>query len=108
MNVSALFIRQPVATVLLMVATVVFGALAYFSLPVSELPNVDYPTIEVSATLLGADPQTMASAVATPLESRLASIPDIASMSSQSSQDTTNVTIQFDLDRNIDAAAQDV
>ena len=108
MNISAPFIERPVMTVLLMIALVSFGAFGYSALPVSELPAVDFPTITVSASLPGADPQTMASAVATPLESQFSTIAGVASMTSQSSSGTTSVTIQFDLDRNIDGAAEDV
>jgi HAE1 family hydrophobic/amphiphilic exporter-1 len=108
MNISARFIRQPVMTTLLMAAIVAFGLFGYSALPVSELPSVDFPTIQVSASLPGADPQTMASAVATPLESQFSTIPGVASMTSQSGQGTTSITIQFDLDRNIDGAAEDV
>ncbi|HMH64500.1 MAG TPA: efflux RND transporter permease subunit, partial [Rhizomicrobium sp.] len=108
MNISAPFIERPVMTVLLMAALVAFGAFGYSALPVSELPAVDFPTITVSASLPGADPQTMASAVATPLESQFSTIAGVASMTSQSSSGTTSVTIQFDLDRNIDGAAEDV
>src|ERR1700755_1550935 len=108
MNISAQFIEKPVMTTLLMAALVIFGLFGYSSLPVSELPNVDSPTISVSASLPGADPDTMASAVATPLESQFSTIPGVASMTSQSSSGTSTVTLQFDLDRNIDGAAEDV
>jgi HAE1 family hydrophobic/amphiphilic exporter-1 len=108
MNISGPFIERPVMTVLLMVALVAFGAFGYSSLPVSELPAVDFPTISVSASLPGADPDTMASAVATPLESQFSTIPGVTSMTSQSSSGSTTVTIQFDLDRDIDGAAEDV
>ena len=108
MNISAPFIERPVMTVLLMAALVAFGAFGYSVLPVSELPAVDFPTISVSASLPGADPQTMASAVATPLESQFSTIAGVSSMTSQSSSGTTSVTIQFDLDRDIDGAAEDV
>jgi HAE1 family hydrophobic/amphiphilic exporter-1 len=108
MNISAPFIERPVMTVLLMVALVAFGVFGYSALPVSELPAVDFPTISVSASLPGADPTTMASAVATPLEAQFSTIPGISSMTSQSSQGSTRITIQFDLDRNIDGAAEDV
>jgi len=108
MNISSPFIERPVMTVLLMVALAAFGLFGYAALPVSELPAVDFPTITVSASLPGADPQTMASAVATPLESQFSTIAGVASMTSQSSSGTTSVTIQFDLDRNIDGAAEDV
>jgi HAE1 family hydrophobic/amphiphilic exporter-1 len=107
-NISAPFIRRPVMTVLLMAALVIFGAFGYATLPVSELPNVDFPTISVSASLPGADPDTMASAVATPLESQFSTIPGVSSMTSQSTSGATSITIQFDLDRSIDAAAEDV
>jgi len=108
MNISEVFVRRPIMTVLLMAALVIFGAFGYSSLPVSELPNVDFPTIVVSASLPGADPETMASAVATPLESEFSTIAGISSMSSSSTEGSTQVTIQFDLDRNLDGAAQDV
>lgn len=108
MNISEPFIRRPVMTTLLMAAMLIFGAFGYISLPISELPNVDFPTISVSASLPGADPQTMASAVATPLESQFSTIAGVDSITSQSSQGRAQITIQFKLDRNIDAAAQDV
>ncbi|HEY2444233.1 MAG TPA: efflux RND transporter permease subunit [Rhizomicrobium sp.] len=108
MNISEPFIRKLVMTTLLMAALVIFGVVGYVTLPVSELPNVDFPTIVVSASLPGADPETMASAVASPLESQFLTIPDVATMTSQSTQGSTSVTLQFNLDRNIDAAAQDV
>jgi len=108
MKISTPFIQRPVMTVLLMVALVAFGLFGYADLPVSELPAVDFPTISVSASLPGADPQTMASAVATPLESQFSTIAGVSSMTSQSSSGTTSVTIQFDLDREIDGAAEDV
>jgi HAE1 family hydrophobic/amphiphilic exporter-1 len=108
MNISSPFIQRPVMTILLMVALVAFGGFGYSALPVSELPAVDFPTITVSASLPGADPDTMASAVATPLESQFSTIAGVSSMTSQSSSGTTSVTIQFDLDRNIDGAAEDV
>jgi multidrug efflux pump subunit AcrB len=108
MNLSRPFIERPVMTVLLMAALISFGLFGYSALPVSELPAVDFPTISVSASLPGADPQTMASAVATPLESQFSTIAGVSSMTSQSSSGSTSVTIQFDLDRNIDGAAEDV
>ncbi len=108
MNISAQFIEKPVMTTLLMAALVIFGLFGYASLPVSELPNVDFPTITVSASLPGADPDTMASAVATPLENQFSTIAGISSMTSSSAAGSTTITLQFDLDRNIDAAAQDV
>jgi hydrophobe/amphiphile efflux-1 (HAE1) family protein len=108
MNVSRRFVERPKMTILLMAALVIFGVFGYSMLPVSELPNMDFPTINVRANLPGADPETMASAVATPLESALSSIPGVDSMTSASSQGSTSITIQFNLNRNIDAAAQDV
>lgn len=108
MNLSELFIRRPVMTTILMSALLIFGLVSYTNLPVSELPNVDFPTISVSASLPGADPETMASTVATPLEREFSSIAGITSMSSSSSTGRTRITLQFDLSRNIDAAAQDV
>ena len=95
-------------TTLVMLAILAFGLLAYLQLPVSDLPNVDFPTIEVSASLPGASPQTMAAAVATPLEKEFSTIAGLDSMSSSSQQGSTSITLQFDLSRNIDAAAQDV
>src|SRR3954471_6431086 len=108
MNISRIFIERPVFTTLFMAALVIFGVFGYFSLPVSDLPNVDFPTIQVSAGLPGADPDTMASGVAAPLENQFSTIAGIDSMTSSSRQGFTNITIQFTLDRNIDAAAQDV
>jgi HAE1 family hydrophobic/amphiphilic exporter-1 len=103
-----LFIRRPVLTTLLMAALVIFGLMAYRLLPVNDLPNVDFPTIQVSAALPGASPETMASAVATPLERQFTTIAGIDSMTSTSALGATQITIQFTLDRDIDAAAQDV
>ncbi len=108
MNFSELFIRRPVATSLLMLAIALFGLVAYRALPVSDLPNVDFPTIMVSASLPGASPETMASSVATPLEKQFSTIAGIDSMSSTSSLGSTSITLQFSLDRNLDSAAQDV
>ena len=108
MNLSELFIKRPVATTLIMVAAVFFGIMGYRQLPVSDLPNVDFPTLEVSAGLPGASPETMASSVATPLEKQFATIAGVSSISSSNSQGSTRITLQFTLDRNIDAAAQDV
>ncbi len=108
MNIPALCIRRPVMTTLLMTALLVFGVAAYPQLPVNELPNVDFPTISISASLPGASPETMASAVATPLEGRLSTIAGISAMSSTSALGSTSITLTFELDRNIDAAAQDV
>ena len=108
MNIAEPFIRRPVMTTLVMVAILLFGVLGYRALAVSELPNVDYPTIQVGASLPGASPDTMASAVATPLEKQFSTIAGIDSMTSSSSLGTTSITLQFDLSRNIDGAAQDV
>ena len=108
MNLPELCIRRPVMTTLLMAAFVIFGIIAYRALPVSELPNVDFPTISVSANLPGASPETMAATVATPLEGQFSTIAGLDSLSSTSSQGATNITLQFSLDRSIDDAAQDV
>jgi hydrophobe/amphiphile efflux-1 (HAE1) family protein len=108
MNIPEHFIRRPVMTTLITAAITLFGWMAYERLPVSDLPNVDFPTVSVSASLPGASPETMAASVATPLEQQFASIPGIDSMTSVSSLGSTSITIQFNLDRNIDAAAQDV
>src|SRR3954467_10016418 len=108
MNLSELFIKRPVTTALIMLGIIVFGTLSYRQLPVSDLPTVDFPTIQVSAGLPGASPETMASAVALPLEKQFATIAGLNSINSTSSQGSTNITLQFDLSRNIDAAAQDV
>ncbi|MES2294191.1 MAG: efflux RND transporter permease subunit [Pseudomonadota bacterium] len=108
MNISRVFIERPVLTTLIMAALVIFGLFGYSNLPVSELPAVDFPTISVSASLPGADPQTIASAVATPLENQFSTIPGVSSMTSSSSSGRTSITIQFDLDRDIDGAAEDV
>ncbi len=105
---TEIFIRRPVMTTLIMAGILLFGIMGYRVLPVSDLPNVDFPTIQVSASLPGANPDTMASSVATPLEKQLSTIAGIDNMTSTSSQGTTQITIQFSLDRNIDAAAQDV
>ena len=108
MNFTALFIRRPVMTTLVSVAVLVFGGLAYRQLSVSDLPAVDYPTITVSASLPGASPETMASAVATPLEKQFTTIAGLDNMTSTSALGATSITLQFTLSRNIDAAAQDV
>jgi HAE1 family hydrophobic/amphiphilic exporter-1 len=108
LNLSEIFIRRPVATILLMVAIGFFGAVAYRSLPVSDLPNVDLPTLLVTAALPGASPETMASAVATPLENQFSTIAGLQSMTSTNSLGTTQVVLEFDLDRNLDGAAVDV
>jgi hydrophobe/amphiphile efflux-1 (HAE1) family protein len=108
MNISEVFIRRPIATALLMVGILVFGLATFMLLPVAALPNVDFPTIMVTAQLPGASPDTMASSVATPLEQQLAAIPGLDQMSSTSGLGTTLITLQFDLSRNIDGAAEDV
>lgn len=108
MTISELCIRRPVMTSLLMLALLVFGSIAYVSLPVSELPTVDFPTISVNASLPGADPETMASAVATPLENEFSTIQGLDSITSTNTLGRTRITLQFALDRDIDAAAQDV
>jgi HAE1 family hydrophobic/amphiphilic exporter-1 len=108
MNIAAIFIRRPVMTTLVMVAILLFGIMAYRQLPVSDLPNVDFPTINVSASLPGASPETMAASVATPLEKQFSTIAGLDSMTSASYLGTTSITIQFDLSRNLDDAAQDV
>jgi HAE1 family hydrophobic/amphiphilic exporter-1 len=108
MNLSELFIRRPVMTTLAMLAILLFGVIAYRELPVSDLPNVDFPTIMVSASLPGANPDTMAAAVATPLEKQFSTIEGLDSMTSSSGQSYTQITLQFSLSRNLDAAAQDV
>jgi len=108
MNFSELFIRRPVMTTIVMGAILIFGAMAYRLLPVSDLPNVDFPTISVSASLPGANPDTMAASVATPLEKEFSTIAGVDSMTSSSGLGSMNITLQFALDRDIDAAAQDV
>ena len=108
MNLSRLFIERPVATLMLVLAMALFGALAYKQLPVNDLPQVDFPTLRITASLPGANPETMANTVATPLERQLATVAGIESMSSQSGQGSTSITLQFELGRDIDAAAQDV
>ena len=108
MNISENFIRRPIATSLIMAGIAMFGVIAYRALPVSDLPQVDYPTITVSASLPGANPDTMASAVATPMERQFTSIAGLDSMVSSSSQGNSNITLQFDLSRDIDGATVDV
>ena len=108
MNVSDVFIRRPVTTTLMVLAILLAGVMGYRSLPVNDLPNVDFPTITVSAGLSGASPETMASSVATPLEKQFSTIAGIDSMNSTSSLGSARITIQFTLERDIDAAAQDV
>ncbi|MEO8482927.1 MAG: efflux RND transporter permease subunit [Acidobacteriota bacterium] len=108
MNLSEVFIKRPVATTLVQLAIVIFGVIGYRALPVSDLPAVDFPTIQVNANLPGANPETMASAVATPLEKQFSAIAGVTSISSSNGTGSTSITLQFDLDRDIDAAAQDV
>jgi HAE1 family hydrophobic/amphiphilic exporter-1 len=108
MSIAEQFIRRPVMTTLVMFAILLFGIMGYRSLPVSDLPNIDFPTINVSASLPGASPETMASSVALPLEKQFSTIAGVSSMSSQNQQGSTRITLQFDLSRNVDDAAQDV
>ena len=108
MNIAEIFVRRPVMTVLVMTGILIFGVIAYRLLPVNALPNVDFPTIQVQAQLPGASPETMASAVATPLEKQFSTIAGIDSMTSSSTDGIATITMQFSLDRSIDAAAQDV
>src|SRR6476660_1719594 len=108
MNLSRIFIERPIMTALVSFAILLFGIVAFRALPVAALPSVDYPTIQVQAALPGANPETMASSVATPLEREFSTIAGIESMSSTNSQGATSITIQFELRRTIDAAAQDV
>src|SRR6202163_1777768 len=108
MNISEPFIRRPIATTLLTIAIALAGAVAFRLLPVSPLPQVDFPTINVNAGLPGASPETMASSVATPLERQFGRIAAITEMTSSSSLGSTSITLQFELTRNIDAAARDV
>src|SRR5665213_2569266 len=108
MDLTTLFIRRPVMTTLIMIAILVFGIVAYQELPVSDLPNVDFPTITVTASLPGTSPQTMAATVATPLEKAFSTIAGIDNMTSTSSLGQSQIVVQFALDRDIDAAAQDV
>ena len=108
MNISAPFIHRPVATVLLMVGLLLCGLAAYRLLPVAALPSVNYPTIQVTAQLPGADPQTMASSVATPLEQQFSQIPGVTQLTSSSALGVTQLTIQFELSRDVDSAAEDV
>ena len=108
MNISAPFIRRPVATTLLTAGTVLVGAIAFKVLPVSPLPQVDFPTISVSASLPGGSPEIIASSIATPLERQFSHIAGVTEMTSSSSLGSTSITLQFDLSRNIDGAARDV
>src|SRR3984885_15369217 len=108
MNISAPFINRPIATSLLMAGILLIGLVAFPKLPVAPLPQVDFPTLQVSATLPGASPETMASSVAQPLETQFAQIPGVSPMTSVSSLGTTSLSLQFNLDRNLDGAASDV
>src|SRR5512136_1857579 len=108
MNISASFIRRPVATTLLTAGLMLAGIIAFRFLPVSPLPQVDFPTISVSASLPGADPETMSTSVAAPLERQFGRIAGVTEMTSTSSRGSTSIVLQFDLDRNIDGAARDV
>src|SRR6266700_6024237 len=103
---SQLFIQRPITTTLIMVGIVLFGLIGYRALPVSDLPNVDFPTIQVTAALPGADPETMASSVATPLERQIAQSPGITQMTSVNGVGFTAITVQFELGRSVDVAAQ--
>jgi HAE1 family hydrophobic/amphiphilic exporter-1 len=107
-NFSHLFIRRPVTTTLVMLAILAFGWAAHGLLPVSDLPNVDFPTLQVTANLPGASPETMAASVATPLEKEFSTIAGLDTMNSSSAQGTTQVTLQFVLDRDLDAAPMEV
>jgi len=108
MNISELFIKRPIMTSLVMLAVMIFGIFAYRILPVNDLPSIDFPTIQVTSNLPGASPETMASAVATPLERQFSTIAGVDSMTSTNGQGVSVITLQFSLERNIDAAAQDV
>src|SRR6516225_915198 len=108
MNISAPFIRRPVATSLLALGVLMAGILAYTKLPVAPIPQVEFPVVSVNAGLPGASPETMASSVATPLERQFGRIAGVNQMTSSSQLGSTNITLQFDLSRNIDAAARDV
>ena len=108
MNISEIFIRRPIATSLLMAAIALFGIVAYRGLAVADLPTVDYPTVNVGANLPGGDPQTMASTVASPLERQFTTIAGVDEMTSSSGAGNSNITLTFDLDRNIDSAVVDV
>src|SRR5438270_12778218 len=108
MNISEPAIRRPVGTTLIAIGLFLVGAVAYRFLPVASMPTVDFPTISVSANRPGADPETMAATVAAPLERRLGAIPGVVELTSRSSLGSTRISIQFDLNRNIDGAASDV
>ena len=108
MSIPELFIKRPVTTTLVMMAILIFGIAGYRLLPVSELPNVDFPTLQVTSRLPGASPETMASSVATPLEREFSTIESLDSMASTSGLGVNQITLQFSMDRNLDGAAQDV
>jgi hydrophobic/amphiphilic exporter-1 (mainly G- bacteria), HAE1 family len=108
MNITSMFIKRPVMTTLVMLGIVIFGIVGWLKLPVSDLPNVDFPTIQVNASLPGASPEMMAASVATPIEKQLSTIAGVDSMTSSSTLGSTSITLQFLLDRDLDAAAQDV
>lgn len=108
MNIPEIFIRRPIATILVMLGILLFGVAGYRALPVSDLPNVDFPTIQVQANLPGANPDTMAAAVALPLEKAFSAIAGLDSMASQNTLGRTSIVLQFTLARNIDGAALDV
>src|SRR5690349_16418672 len=108
MNLTALFIQRPVMTALVMMGILLFGVVGYRTLPVSDLPNIDFPTLQVSASLPGASPKTMAASVATPLERQFSTVAGLDSMTSSSVRGMTSITLQFALNRDIDAAGQDV
>ena len=108
MNISAPFIQRPIATALLMAGLLLCGPVSYGLLPVASLPNVNFPTISVTAQLPGADPQTMASSVATPLEQQFSQIPGVTQLTSSSALGFTQLTVQFELSRTVDSAATDV
>src|SRR3954466_13806543 len=108
MNISAPFINRPIATVLLMAGLLLCGLVTYRLLPVAALPNVNFPTIQVTAQLPGADPDTMAASVATPLEQQFSQIPGMTQLTSTSALGFTQLTVQFDLSRDVDTAAEDV
>ena len=108
MTLSEFCIRRPVFTILLMVSLVVVGIAGYRQLPISALPNVDFPTIQVTATLPGASPESMAATIATPLEREFSSLPGIDTITSSSTTGSTQITVQFQLDRDLDGAALDI
>jgi len=108
MNIGRIFIDRPVMTTVLVTAVTLFGTFAFLKLPVNELPNVDFPTIQVTANLAGGNPDNMAATVATPLERQFSTIAGLDSMTSVNTAGSTHITLQFNLDRDIDAAAQDV